>query len=112
MGTAGSIDVDSCNRGRVTLAAKGEPLQTPAGKFTDVVRLDFHTQCADGGVTSAWFAYGVGPGPGQWRESSIAGAVTYGMASGCLGRVVYPMPATRLTFTGNRVQGVKSSIIH
>mgnify|MGYP001600986736 CR=1 FL=1 len=49
----GSIDADPCKRGRVSQAAKGEPLQTPASKFTDVVRLDEPAHCADGSVINA-----------------------------------------------------------
>lgn len=98
VGTASNIDIDPCNRGRVTLAAKGEALQTPAGQFTEVARLDFQTSCADGGVTSAWFARGVGPV--QWRESNIAGAVTYSMVSGYVGGVAYPKPAPGVALLG------------
>ena len=98
VGTTSSIDIDPCNRGRVTLAAKGEVLQTPAGQFNEVARLDFQTSCADGGVTSAWFARGVGPV--QWRESNIAGAVTYSMVSGSVGGVAYPKPAPGVALLG------------
>ena len=98
VGTGSSINVDPCNRGKVTLAAKGESLQTPAGKFTDVVRLDFGTNCADGGVTSAWFARGVGPV--QWSESNIAGPVIYSMISGYIGGVAYPKPVPGVALLG------------
>ena len=98
VGTASRIDIDPCNRSRVTLAAKGESLQTSAGKFTDVVRLDFVSNCADAGVTSAWFARGVGPV--QWRESNIAGAITYSMVSGYVGGVAYPKPAPGVALLG------------
>jgi len=37
---AGSIDADPCKCGRVSQAAKSEPLQTLTDKFTDVVRQD------------------------------------------------------------------------
>lgn len=90
-GATQKIDIDPCNRGSVTLAAKNESLQTPAGKFTDVIRLDFRTSCADAGVTNAWFARGTGLV--QWSSSNIAGAVTYSMVSGSIGGVVYPKPA-------------------
>jgi len=55
----GSIEVDPCSRGRVSRAAKDEPLQAP------VVILrrcspGLHAHCADGGVTSVQFARGVG----------------------------------------------------
>jgi hypothetical protein len=67
---AGNINVDPCNRGRGSQAAKGESCQTPVDKFTDVVRLDYPAHCADGGVTSAKFARSIDPV--QWRESNIA----------------------------------------
>ncbi len=49
-----------CNRGELVLAAKGLTLQTPAGSFRDVARLDLQTSCADAGVGSIWFARGIG----------------------------------------------------
>lgn len=88
VGSASRIDVDPCNRGAVTVGALGETLNTPAGNFTNVVRLDFTPSCADAGVTSAWFARGVGPV--QWAESNIAGAVIYRLVSASIGGVTYP----------------------
>lgn len=90
-GTANNIDIDPCNRGSVIVAAKSESLQTPAGKFTDVIRLDFGTSCTDAGVTNAWFARGAGLV--QWSSSTIAGGITYSMLSGSIGGILYPKPA-------------------
>lgn len=42
------------------LASRTETVQVPAGEFHDVVRIHFDLTCADGGVTSEWFAPGVG----------------------------------------------------
>jgi len=70
---AGSIDADPCKCGRVSQAARSVPLQTPADRFTDVIRQDDPAHCADGGVTSAQFAPVVDSV--QWRELDIAASV-------------------------------------
>jgi hypothetical protein len=87
IGSSTVLDLDPCNRGSATLAAR-EAITVPAGSFTGVVRLDFTASCADAGVTSAWFAAGVGPI--QWTETTIAGRLTYQMVSATIGGIRYP----------------------
>ena len=98
VGTSNGIDVDPCNRGKVTLGPRGEKIETPAGTFADVVRLDFSSNCADAGVISTWFARGVGPV--QWAESNIAGALTYSIVSAQIGGVAYPKPTFGVSLLG------------
>jgi len=89
-GDTRQINIPPCNIGTATLASKEEQIMLPAGTFDHVVRLDFETNCADGGVTNTWFAAGVGPI--QWRESSIAGPVTYAMTEAMIAGKSYPQP--------------------
>jgi len=90
IGFTAPLDIGPCNRGAATLAARGR-LTVPAGSFSDVVRIDFATSCADGGVTSAWFARGVGTV--QWTGATIAGPATYQMISATIAGARYPRPA-------------------
>jgi hypothetical protein len=87
IGSSNPLHVPPCNNGVAVLAAR-EALTVPAGAFADVIRIDFTTSCADAGVTSAWFARGVGPI--QWTASTIAGPVTYQMIAARIGGVRYP----------------------
>jgi len=50
--TTTRIDLDPCNRGEVTIGARGLEVTTPAGTFKDVVRLDLVPSCNDGGVVN------------------------------------------------------------
>lgn len=88
VGYSRKVSVQPCNVGTATLAERGLHLDLPAGSFHDVIRLDFTTSCADGGVQSAWFARGVGPV--QWTENSIAGPRTFQMTGGTIGGMSYP----------------------
>ncbi len=62
------------------LAEKGLTLSTPAGTFTNVVRMSFTGRCADGGTTDAWFAPKVGII--KWSSQSIAGPVDFNLVDG------------------------------
>jgi len=87
LGTSTPLDLGPCNRGAAILASR-DTLTVPAGAFADVVRVDFETSCADAGVTSAWFAPGVGPI--QWTAVTIAGPSTYQMISASIGGIPFP----------------------
>ena len=87
-GSVTPLDLGPCNRGAAILAGRGA-LTVPAGTFSDVVRIDFQPSCADAGVTSAWFARGVGPV--QWTSATIAGLSTYQMVSADIGGIRYPL---------------------
>jgi len=45
---------------RLTLAARNETVETPAGTFRGCLRIDYRHRVADAGVISEWFAPGVG----------------------------------------------------
>jgi len=97
VGTKWRIDVEPCNKGEVTLGARNETVATRAGSFRGVMRLDLQTSCADGGVTSIWFAPKVGVI--RWSSSSIAGPVTTELVSAKIAGVAYPK-ASGVTVTG------------
>ena len=78
-----------CNVGITTIGAKGLTVIVPAGTFSDVIRLDMTTSCADAGVTSIWFA--AGAGPIKWTELNIAGTVTYELVEGNIAGKTYPV---------------------
>lgn len=84
------IEIGHCNRGDATIGARDQVLDTPAGTFEQVVRLDLTTRCADAGVTGLWFARGVGLV--QWRENTLAGPQTYSLSSGVMAGASYPRP--------------------
>ena len=73
---------------RLTLAARDEVVRVPAGEFRNVVRVDWRTECVDAGITSEWFA----PGIGLIRrvESSIAGPVVSELAEAHVGEPFAP----------------------
>ena len=88
VGTENVVDIQPCNSGKVVIRDKNVKVETPAGKFEDAVLLSFGTNCADGGVTSAWFVPGVGPV--RWDSSNIAGMVTNEMISAEIGELELP----------------------
>jgi hypothetical protein len=57
----------------LTVASRNETVAVPAGVFRGVVRIDFRSPCADAGISSEWFAPGVGLV--RREEQSIAGPV-------------------------------------
>lgn len=59
VGTRYNVRIDNCSS-VATLAEKVASLTTPAGNFSDVMRLEFNNRCREGGVENAWFAKGVG----------------------------------------------------
>ncbi|GIW72558.1 MAG: hypothetical protein KatS3mg102_2100 [Planctomycetota bacterium] len=87
VGFSSSITI-GCNRGRVTLAGRGETVQVPAGTFADCVRLELQTSCADAGTTAIWFAPGVGIV--KWSEQNIAGPVDWVLVRAEVGGRTYP----------------------
>lgn len=89
VGSTYRVEVSPCNRGAVVLAGRNLTLQTPAGLFEQVVRLDFRTSCTDGGVTSMWFAPQVGIV--RVAELNIAGERTHDLVEARVGKKVYPL---------------------
>ncbi len=79
---------DCISGAKLTLAARGESVQVPAGEFANVVRVDWTSACMDAGITAEWFAPGVGLVRRQ--EASIAGTVTSELLHADLGEVVLP----------------------
>ena len=51
---------DCVTGSKLVLASRGDTVDVPAGTFGNVVRVDWFSPCADAGITSEWFAPGVG----------------------------------------------------
>jgi hypothetical protein len=83
----------SCLAGaRLTIGARDEVVTVPAGEFHNVVRVDYSgSQCADAGITTEWFAPGVGLV--RRSETTIAGALISDLVTAELGQVVWPRAA-------------------
>lgn len=88
-----SVKVDVCTNSAL-LAEKNLNLSTVAGAFKNVVRMEFSGNCADAGITQAWFAPAVGLV--QWEEQSIMGPVLFTLARGVIGGKHYPVPALQV----------------
>lgn len=65
---------DCVTGAKLVLASQGESLHVPAGEFVNVIRVDWASPCVDAGITSEWFA----PGVGLLRrdEASLAGPIS------------------------------------
>ena len=79
---------DCISGSKVTVASRGEVVRTPAGEFGNVIRLDFRSPCADAGITSEWFAPGVGLVRRQ--ESAFAGPIVSELLKAEIGGVAFP----------------------
>lgn len=91
-GSGTRTNIPPCNRGTAMIGERGS-ITTPAGTFTNAVRLDLSTSCADAGVTSIWFAKGVGVV--KWSEQSFAGERTYELAAASVdGKALPTAPVT------------------
>lgn len=86
IGESRNVQLD-CNAGAVTILSQGA-LSTAAGDFPQVTRLGLTSSCADAGVTSIWFAKGVGIV--KWAEQSFMGERTYELASAMVGGQTLP----------------------
>lgn len=98
VGSSRTIDIGQ-NRGRATVVARSQTLTTPAGTFNDVTQVSFTTSIPDAGVSSIWFARGVGPV--KYETQSIAGPRAFQLASASVGGRSYPQatPTTPTTPT-------------
>lgn len=85
--TAGPLG-DCVDGSRLVVASRNEVVKVPAGEFTRVVRIDFRSHCVDAGITSEWFAPGVGLV--RREETSIAGPVVSELVQAELGGVALP----------------------
>jgi hypothetical protein len=90
--TLGPI-ADCVSGSKVVVASRTEAIRVPAGEFRNVVRLDFASPCADAGITSEYFA----PGVGLVRrdESSFAGPIVSELLKAEIGNLSLP----RLPYT-------------
>lgn len=77
------------------IGAKGLTLNTDAGTFTNVVRLDFTASCADAGLGQAWFAPNVGLV--QFNQSNIAGSVTTSLVAATISGKHFPQRGLALS---------------
>ncbi|MCA8921242.1 MAG: hypothetical protein KDD82_05500 [Planctomycetes bacterium] len=76
---------------RMTLAAKGESVTTPAGTFSDCMLFTYSApQVADAGWSRIWLAPGVGVV--KYGQNSIMGEVVFALRSATINGTVYPRP--------------------
>jgi hypothetical protein len=88
VGTTVPVDFAPCNEGDATLAARGLQIQTPAGSFDEVIRIDLETSCIDAGIEQIFFAKGVGPI--QWSTTTLIGALAFQLSEGNIAGQSYP----------------------
>ena len=79
---------DCISGSKALLASRTEVVKVPAGQFSNVVRVDYRSSCADAGLDSEWFA----PGVGLIRraENSFAGPVISELVRAELGDAALP----------------------
>ncbi len=79
---------DCVSGARLTIGSRTESIAVPAGTFRGVVRVDWQTNCADAGITTEYFA----PGIGLIRrvEQSFTGPVVSDLVRVEVGGVVQP----------------------
>jgi agmatine/peptidylarginine deiminase len=95
----------SLNSGAMTIGARGLSLTTPAGTFTDVTRIDLQTApgVADAGVSSIYFARGIGVV--KWTENSFIGPRDYVLSTAQVAGQSYPARAPRVPATPTPTAG-------
>jgi len=74
----------------LTLGSKTETVTVSAGTFKNCIRIDYKTNVADAGVTSEWFAPGVGLV--KRIESRIYGSMLTELSDAVVAGKVYPVP--------------------
>lgn len=104
--TALPVADDCVNGSRVVVASRDDVVSVPAGQFTRVVRVDFHSRCADAGITSEWFAPGVGLV--RREEASIAGPVVSELVMAELDGLTLPRSAYAVTLSVDRPRYVNN----
>lgn len=106
--TTWDVNLNPCVN-RVSIVEKGLTVETAAGVFSDVVRVQFSGYCRDGGLAYADFAKGVGPI--RWTEQTILGENEYELAAAKVHsdapQVVYPHAAKGLTLKANQAEITK-----
>jgi hypothetical protein len=76
----------------LTVGARDEVVTVPAGEFRGVVRVDYSgSRCADAGITTEWFAPGVGLV--RRAETTIAGALVSELVTAEFGETGWPRGA-------------------
>jgi len=61
--------------GEISLFSTSDSIETPVGTFTEVYQFDHNPPCADGGILSEWFGFGIGRV--KFIENNIAGPREY-----------------------------------
>ncbi len=84
--TAG--DIPCVTGSQVGIASVDAEVDVPAGKFERTLRLDLQPPCADAGLTTEYFAGGVGLV--QRVATTIAGAKTFKLVAALVGSSRYP----------------------
>jgi len=79
---------DCISGSKAILASRTERVKVPAGEFADVVRVDYRSPCVDAGLTSEWFAPGVGLV--RRAEISFAGSVVSELVQAEVGDLILP----------------------
>jgi hypothetical protein len=84
-----AVDQPACvNNAKVRIASRNETVTVPAGTFTNVIRLEFSTNCNDAGIIEQWFAPNVGLI--KQTEDTIGGPIYSELVSAKVGKQVYP----------------------
>jgi hypothetical protein len=97
---------DCVDGSRLVVASRDDVVNVPAGQFTRVVRVDFRSRCADAGITTEWFAPGVGLV--RREETSIAGPVVSELVLAELEGQVLPRATYAATLSLDRPQYIKN----
>ncbi|MEA5446186.1 BsuPI-related putative proteinase inhibitor [Gammaproteobacteria bacterium AB-CW1] len=92
-GASFATPLGPCNH-TATIAARGESLQTAAGNFDDVIRVDFSGDCYENAIDSAWFAKGTGLVKWKARGIFMGGSIpSYELAHGVIDGNSFPARA-------------------
>lgn len=79
-----------------TIGERQATIETPAGQFNNVIRVDFSGSCQQQGLQSAWFAPGIGPI--QWARRSEFGSRFFVLTQAFVNGQELPAP-TELTIS-------------
>lgn len=85
-------DPFECDDERRVDVSRSDPIETPAGRIEDVLRLDFADNvCSDAGTVTEWWAQEVGLV--RWEELNIAGLLAFELVEFTMGSP--PLPFVR-----------------
>ncbi len=95
VGQSFSTPLGPCNS-QATIADRQTIVETPAGRFDNVIRVDFSGSCQQQGLEAVWFAPGIGPI--QWSRRSEFGSRFFVLTEAFVDGLVLPV-ATELAIS-------------